>query len=175
MEGLSYVLKEAIPSSPSNMNSSCHPGGDFALRTEKSKWILKLMTAGNFTDQLQVSMRISLFFLSRRQRHGNRSGKRWKRAIWATFPWQMVTFAWKSVRPKNLKQVRVTQERSALPSIFWSPFIDVFFSTKSDLTRPNMIIWNTIRNKKQVKGEGSGNFWGILDSSRGVNIFDGSR
>ena len=66
-------------------------------------------------------------FLSR-QRHGNRSGKRWKRAIWATFPWQMVTFAWKSVRPKNLKQVQVTQERSALPSIFCSPFIEVFLS-----------------------------------------------
>ena len=165
MEDLSYVLKEAIPSSPSNMNSSCHPGGDFALRTEKSKWILKLMTAGNFTDQLQVSKRISLFFLSRRQRHGNRSGKRWKRAIWATFPWQMVTFAWKSVRPKNLKQVQVTQERSALLSIFCFSIHWCFFSTESDLTRLNMIIWNTIRNKKQELGRGAeafGGFWTLL-------------
>ena len=47
-----------------------------------------------------------------------------------------------------------------LLSIHWG-----FFSTESDLTRLNMIIWNTIRNKKKELGRGAeafGGFWTLL-------------
>ena len=172
MEDLSYVLKEAIPSSPSNMNSSCHPGGDllWGRKNQSGFWSWWRPGTSQISCKFQREFPFSFFpggkdtvidpVKGGKGQFGRRFLDKWWRLLGNLYnPKTESKFRW-------LKKEVLYHQYSALHSLMFFLNREWSYSAKHD---------HLEHNPQQKAGEwrGSGNFWGILDSSAGVNILEG--